>query len=383
MSDIRRNKTLFKWDNFFAGLWPMTAVQAIYFQNITHSYVAAMSVFSVCALSQAVLEIPTGIFSDKIGRRQTLILSVSAILICLLLWAMAGQFLCVPLLFVGAVLYGASDALMSGTLEALMFETMREIGEEKEFKQIYARSRVYNQIGLLLSILIASAVLYFRSMQFLAWMSVLPMTGQLAVSFFYVNPEREQKAEKHNFKRAFLSLWKNKKLRRFGAIEILDSSFGMTIGRFEGVYFENLIAVWAVNLVRGCKQVSGMVGYMVAARLKRIKTIRQLLAAVSGSFIFEAAGLLLNRIGTPFVMAFSYFFSAIAETSKTELLQSEYSSAERATMGSVLSLITAVSQAFFCALAGFWADCFGVRVALGCVVVARLTVVFMCCEKRV
>ena len=381
MPDIRRNKTLFKWDSFFAGLWPMAAVLAIYFQSITHSYVETMAVFSVCALSQAVLEMPTGVFSDKIGRRQTLILSAVTVLICLLLWATAGQFQCIPLLFAGAVLSGASDAFMSGTLDALMFETMREIGEEKEFKQIYALSRVYNQIGLLLSILIASGVLYFQSIQFLAWVSVLPMTGQMIIAFFYVNPKPEKIPEQHNFKRALLSLWRNKNLRRFGAIEILDSSFSMTISRFEGVYFENLIAVWAVNLVRGCKQISGMVGYMLVTRLKRIKTIRQLLAAVSGNIIVESAGLLLNRIETPFIMAFSYFFCSIAETSKTELLQNEYSSAERATMGSVLSLITAVFQAFFCACIGFLADSFGVRIALGCIVAARLAVVLLCRQK--
>lgn len=47
VSDICRNKVLFKWDNFFAGLWPMTAVLAIYFQDITSSYALTMSVWFV------------------------------------------------------------------------------------------------------------------------------------------------------------------------------------------------------------------------------------------------------------------------------------------------------------------------------------------------
>ncbi|MGN1079345.1 MAG: hypothetical protein ACI4TE_04145 [Alphaproteobacteria bacterium] len=84
-------------------MWPMTAVLAVYFQEITRSYAAAMSVFSLCSLFQAILEVPTGIFSDKIGRRQTLVLSAVSLIVC----------------------------LTSGTLDALMFETAEESGQNK------------------------------------------------------------------------------------------------------------------------------------------------------------------------------------------------------------------------------------------------------------
>lgn len=332
----------------------MTAVLAIYFQDITSSYALTMSVFSVFGLSQAVLEIPTGLFSDKIGRRQTLILSALFILICLILWALAGHLRCVPLLFAGAVLYGASDALMSGTLDALMFETMQEIGEERDFKLIYAHSRVYNQAGLIISVLIAAAVLYFKSLQFLAWLSVSPMTGQLIVSFFYVNPSRNK---------------------------ILDTSFYTAVNRFEGGYFEKLVTVWAVNLARACKQIAGMTGYALMPVFNRIRPLKILSGSVLWSAVFCYIALFFNTVLSPFIMALSNLSFGLTETTKEDLLQKEYLFEQRATMGSLLSMLTAGFQSVVCAASGMAADIFGVRNVLFCLIFCRLTVCLLCARK--
>ena len=377
MADIRRNITLFKWDHFCAGLWPMTAVLSIYFQNITGSYAAAMSVFSVCGLSQAVLEIPTGVFSDRIGRRQTLVLSALLILLCLVMWAAAGEANCSFLLFAGAVLYGASDAFMSGTVDALMFETLRQTGRDDEFKKLYAVCRICNQAGLLTGILTGAAVMYFWSLRVLAWVSVVPMLGQFIVALFYVNPDSDGKAkERRSFKQALLCLRQNKRLRLLGAVEVLDTSFSAALRRMEGVYFETLVAVWTVNLIRGCRQIAGLIGYAFAAFFKRFSSAKLLTGSLLSAFLTEISAVFLNMAATPFIMAVADLFSSTAETAKAELLQREYDENVRATTGSLLSLITAVFQALLFTAAGVLADAFGVRNALIFLITGRLAAVF-------
>ena len=76
MSGIQKNIRLFKIDAFLGGLWPLSSLAIIYFQQITHSYALAMLVWSAANLTQTFGEIPTGIYSDKIGRRKTLIMAV-------------------------------------------------------------------------------------------------------------------------------------------------------------------------------------------------------------------------------------------------------------------------------------------------------------------
>lgn len=380
MSDIRRNITLFRWDHFFSGMWPMTAVLAVYFQEITRSYAAAMSVFSLCSLFQAVLEVPTGIFSDKIGRRQTLVLSAVSLIVCLTAWAAAGQFGCTAFLFAGALFWGISDALMSGTLDALMFETAEELNQKQNFDLIYASSRLYNQAGLFVGVLLGTGIMYFWPLQILAWASIFPMTGQLVIALFYVNPKKETTepvASAVHFKQACIELWKNKKLRLFSLIEILDSSINMTIHRFEGLYFENLIAVWLINIVRAGKQLAGMISYAMVAHLRRFSSLKLLRVSVGAGIVLQTAALTINNIFSVVLMPLANLFFGITTTAKIELLQKEYPRRHRATAGSVLSLLTAVFQAGLYYFIGFLADIWDVRTALFCVVWCQLSVIWL------
>ena len=377
---MQRNLVLFKWDYFFGGMWPMTAVMAVYFQEITRSYTAAMSVFSLCCLSQAVLEVPTGIFSDKIGRRQTLILSALSLIICLTAWAAAGQLNWTALLFAGALFWGMSDALMSGTLDALIFETVEELDQKQNFDLIYASCRLYNQAGLFISVLLGTGIMYFWSLQALAWISILPMTGQLVVALFYRNPRKEKSepaTTMAHFKQACRQLWENKRLRLFGLIEILDTSVNMTIHRFEGLYFENLIAVWLINVVRAVKQLAGIISYAAVARLRRFGLLTLLQFSVGACIVLQMTALMINNVFSAVLMPLTNLFFGVTTTAKTDLLQREFPDRQRATAGSILSLLSAVFQAVLYAVIGLLADFRGVRTALFCCVFCHISVVFL------
>jgi MFS family permease len=71
--DVRRNIRLLAWFNFLLDFRLYMPVMVIYFELITHSYALAMSVLSVTMLSAALLEVPTGLFSDMVGRKRTIV----------------------------------------------------------------------------------------------------------------------------------------------------------------------------------------------------------------------------------------------------------------------------------------------------------------------
>ena len=158
---IRRNLTLFKWDNFLGGLWPLSTLSIVYFSEITQSYALAMAVFSISSLVTTFMEIPVGIFSDKMGRRKTLLCSPILVFLTFLCWALAGQFSCAWLLFVGAICWGTSGAIASGTVDALVYETMEELKQKDNFNIQYAQNGGWNQIGLALSAVSAAVITYF------------------------------------------------------------------------------------------------------------------------------------------------------------------------------------------------------------------------------
>ena len=59
-----------------------------------------------------------------------MILSSFLFFITAVIWAIAGNLDNVLLLYIGAIIFGISDAFLSGTNEALMFETVEELKKQ-------------------------------------------------------------------------------------------------------------------------------------------------------------------------------------------------------------------------------------------------------------
>lgn len=72
--DYTRNIKILTWQGFFIGFSLWEPIAAIYFSQVSGSYAWGLSIFSIANISGAIFEIPTGIFSDKIGRKYTTIL---------------------------------------------------------------------------------------------------------------------------------------------------------------------------------------------------------------------------------------------------------------------------------------------------------------------
>lgn len=100
-----------------------------------------MSVFSIGMVSSALLEIPTGIFSDKIGRKKTILLGSISSVVFIFIYAMATSY---QMLLMGAVIAGFSRSLFSGNNEALLHDSLKENGIEKNFLTTMARLAQWN-----------------------------------------------------------------------------------------------------------------------------------------------------------------------------------------------------------------------------------------------
>ena len=147
--EIRRNIFLFKLYYLFSAVWPLAALAIVFFQKITGSYAFALGVFSIVNIVQSIAEVPTGIISDKIGRKKTMALSSALTALAYIIFALAGTFAYKYLLILGAVIWAIADAFASGTDDALMYETMEELRKADKYDIIYARSKTFDQIGIL------------------------------------------------------------------------------------------------------------------------------------------------------------------------------------------------------------------------------------------
>ena len=137
---------------------------------------------------------------------------------------------------------------------------------------------------------------------------------------------------------------------------MFQKACGWTSYSFEGAYFNALVPTWAVSIVRIIKQATGIVSYGIAPYFRKFGFLKILMASSFFMFLIDFAALVLNAFVTPFIMSFVNLFHGVSETAASAIFQKEFTQEQRATMGSIVSLIGALLLAVMYCFIGFFAD---------------------------
>ncbi|MCP4873856.1 MAG: MFS transporter [Gammaproteobacteria bacterium] len=144
MSNLQLNLRLYPWFRAASDGHAWITVFFLYMsQRLPLDQVIQLS--AVYYLSAFILEVPSGYFSDRIGRRTTLLMAASALILaylCFIIgagywWFAAGQFL-----------LAAGIAMQSGTDTALHYDSLKALGRESEYAQREANAEQWGLIML-------------------------------------------------------------------------------------------------------------------------------------------------------------------------------------------------------------------------------------------
>ncbi len=378
-SKLRRNFFLFNIYNLMNGLWLFSALAVVYFQEVCHSYTAAIFAYSLISLSQSLSEIPLGVISDRWGRKINLIISAILLFLNMLLWAWAGCGGGIWVLFAGSVLRGLGISFMSGTDTAFLYETLYDLRCRKIFDKVYAKAMSYSQLGLLISAITATFVTYYAPLIWLAWLSVLPAVLKIIVALMLQEPKSNFEhglSPWAQIKKSFQLLFSRKKLRSYTTMQVLASSLTLSIYRFEILYYAQLIELYLINVVRIIMHSMGYISFLLAGMLHRFNFLRLLFFSTFGNALIRGVGLLLNNALTPFLAAFSNLAYGIGLTAQTTLLQKEYHKSLRATMNSLAAFLRGFAIALTGYFFGLLADFGSPRLALAVAVATQIALAF-------
>jgi|AGTN01.3.fsa_nt_gi Na+/melibiose symporter and related transporters len=211
MNKMKRNLITMGLLNLLMDFKLYGAVAIIYFANITGSLTLAMSVFSITMIAAALFEVPTGILSDKIGRKKTVVLGVISSLIYSIFFAISKNYL---LLIIGAVFEGLEQAFFSGNNDALIYDTLKEEGREKNYKEYIGKTNSMYSVAGLLSAVLGGVIAYFTSYKVIMYLSIIPKIINLIVVIFLIEPKKYTKNNDIDLieqtKNAFLKVKENK-----------------------------------------------------------------------------------------------------------------------------------------------------------------------------
>lgn len=362
---MNQNIKLLSWFNFFTDFKFYAPIAVLYFAQVSGSFALGMSVFSIVTISSALLEIPTGIFSDRIGRHKTIMLGSFFALISSIFYAIGGSFI---VLAIGSFFLGLCSAFYSGNNDAFLHDTLAEKNEEHKFGEFYGKISKMSQIALGISAVIGALLLISGTFTVLVWLSVIPQIICFIISFLFTEPKVHSKKSGNiyqHLKEAFLGFMHNPKLRLLSLSSIFGYGFGEASFQFQSAIYATVWPAWAIPIAKIISNTGAAISFHFSGKtINRFGALKILLAGnIWGRFITTIA-VIHPTVITPLLMSTTSIFFGSTIVAKNSLMQKEFKQEQRATMGSLDSFAGSLFFGVVAFFLGFVADKFSPTQAL-------------------
>lgn len=353
---MHKNIKLLTYLNFFTDFKLYAPVAIIYFARVTNSYALGMAVFSVTMVSSAFLEIPTGIFSDLIGRKKTVILGALSAVLYSICFALGTSFV---ILAIGAFFEGLSRSFYSGNNDALLHDTLSQSNQQHKYAEFLGKTSAMFQFALALSALLGSALASF-SFVVVMWLSVVPQVLCLIISFFLEEPIFKGKESGNifsHFKQAFLQFISNKKLRLLSIASVSGYAFGEAGYQFQSAFYQMIWPIWAIGIAKTISNILAALSYHFSGKiLQKIHGLKLLIIDNVYNRIINIFSLLVPTFLSPLFMSTTSVFYGVTSVTKNALMQQEFTNSQRATMGSLNSFFGSILFGVIAIVLGIAAD---------------------------
>jgi len=359
-----RNIKLLALFNFFTDFKLYSGILIIYFAQVTGSYMLAMSLFAATTIASAFFEVPTGIYSDRIGRQKTVFLGTISAVFYSIFYALGTSYW---LLLIGAILDGLSKSWYSGNNDALLYESVAETKDGKTFEHHLGTTSSLFQVALAISAVIGS-ILAARSFHLILWLSVIPQIICVIISLKLQEPKKKINIQSNvytHMKEALQLFIKDKRLQLITMYSVVQYGCGEAIFSFRSAFVVTLWPLWAVGFSKVLSFIGAAISFWFSGRiLKRIKPATALVVKDITNRIIEFVSYGFPTVYSPVLLSSTSIFYGIGSVATTTILQKQYSQTERATMDSLVSLFGNIAYAIIAILIGYIADTYSPRIAL-------------------
>lgn len=375
--NLYNNVKILTWFNFFTDFKLYSPVAIIYFAKVSDSFALGMSIFSITMLSSAIFEIPTGVFSDMIGRKRTVMFGALAAVIYSIFYAVGQSYW---FLVIGAIFEGVSRSFYSGNNDALLYDTLSQTSKKDDYHHYLGKVSSMFQIALAVSAILGGFLANW-SFTLIMWISVIPQFFCFLLSINLIEPDihTERTGNIYNhLKESFLYLTKNIKLRNISIASILSFAFGEASFNFQSAFYNTVWPLWAIGIAKTLSYLGASLSYFLSGRMiNKLSAIHWLIIGNVYSKIINVFSLIFISNLSPALMSTTSLFYGVSQVSKATLLQNEFTNKQRATMGSINSFFGSICYALFAFFIGFIADNIGPAKSLLLITIISTPIIFI------
>lgn len=331
------------------------AFAIIYYSEIAGSITLGMSVFSIMMIATAILEFPTGLIADKIGRKNTVIIGCFCSLIYAVILAATQSYLGLVLV---AIFEGLERAFFSGNNEAFIYDTLKDAGKESEFKTYVGKTEAMYYAAGILSTILGGVVAYCGSMRLLMIISVFPRILEVILSFRLRKVKKYSNEDENVFKQAknvLKLVKKNPTLKKQILADGISDGIGEATFQFRSEFYKLVWPIWAVGIPGILANIGAFFGSWFSGKvLKKWKSESVIVFSNFFSIVSNWLSVLANNVFSPLIMVTNSIFPTGA--AKSEISQRLYADEYRSSMGSLKSLVGSFLYSVLAIVVGLLAD---------------------------
>ena len=364
----------------------------LFFRDAGLSYTEIGALIGLREISTTFLEIPTGVYADIFGRRKSMLMSMSSYMISFSIFFLFKNFW---LFAVAMILYALGDAYRTGTHKAMILEYLKMKGILKKKVEYYGATRSYSQLGSAVNALLAALIVFYSgNYRYIFLITILPYILNFINLATY--PKELDGEITHHLKKGMMREQIKSTLRDFVAMFksklVLKAIMNSTIfsASYEATkdYLQPVLKTLALSLpiflfLSGKQRTAVVIGvvyfilylltsyssrnaYKIVNRignLGRAINLTLLLAGILLIFtgIFYHINLLLLSV---IIFVLLYVFHNIRRPMNVGYISDQIKSRVMASGLSVESQVKTILASIFAVLMGFFADYFGIGIAL-------------------
>lgn len=351
---MERNKLYYSY-KLFKDMIPIYPVYLLLFQSRGLSLGQVSLLLAIWSVPVVLLELPTGILADHWSRKNMIVTGSICKAACYVFWFFSEGFL---LYAVGFIFWGISEALCSGSEEALLYDSLKQRQEEHRFDKVYGTGNFCSGLGVAISCFAGGALteaITFRGVlaasAFISLLSTVIALGFKEVNYYRETMESRGAEERQKplatladsldlcIRNRLLMLVILMLVIVVGVAGILDEYDSLVADSFDLRF--GLIGVWM-----GSRYVLEAVGSKAASSFKTVLSKLKIndpfhtvftLCAASGISL-AVFGIFHNIMLLPLYGLF-YILMAAASVLQEEYVQNTIEEQGRSTVHSIISLV--------------------------------------------
>ena len=362
---------------FLQGVWLWVPVEKLFMNQIGFDAATVGLMAAVYAAVPPLAEVPSGILADRWSRRGVLVVASVAAMVSVLVGGLSTN---VSMYFVAALFLGLYFAMRSGTVEAVVYDTVLELnGDSEQYETKVGRVRMIESAALVSSALAGGLLAELTSARLMYFLTI-PFTAASIVALLRFREPRLHEADdqtdlRDHLRVTYQTLTRRGQLRAVIALAVLTSLVMTTIFEFGPLWLLALGAAagfygphWA-----GLMSTFGL-GGMLAGRLR----FDQWTTVAPVSVVVVFASLVLTTSRSIIVVTLAQIVLVLlmmaASIHITRLMHDAVPSAIRAGVASGVGAVSWIVFLPFAVGFGFVSEQYGVEAA-GWMVVAVAVVV--------